>query len=284
MALTSQATKAAEAGMVRFQRRRRRRRADLVRGVISVVVVLAVWQGYVDVAHPSQLVLVAPSTIAQTFWDDSGNGVLASAMQTTMAQFAIGFMVAAVAGIAVGLVMGTRRKVNSYLEPVFILLYVTPPVALAPLLIVPLGFGLEAHVAIIALTAYFPICWNTVDAAREVEADLRVVGTAFGAGALEEFIHILLPGAASGIITGLRFGMAQSLIGAVVADFFGSTSGLGYMIFQAEQAFDTSTIFVGVIVVTGLGLVFTGGLSLLQSRVMRWDTADAHAAVNDHRR
>lgn len=273
-----------ERGAVELRRANRRwRPRDLVppwgsgrgptaaRAAIAVVGVIALWQIYVDVAHPSPLVVVAPSQVWQSLSNDAGDGLLWRALGTSLTQFAYGFLIASALAVPIGLATGMSRKVSAYLEPLFVFLYVTPSVAFAPLLIVALGLGLSSHVAIIGVTVFFPVFWNTNDAVRQVEADLQEVGVAFRSTAAESFLQIALPGAASGIFTGLRFGLASGLVGVVVADFFGSTAGLGFLIFNATQDLDTAQLFEGVIVVAALGLLFTSGLRVLQRRLMPWD-------------
>lgn len=251
-------------------RRALRQRVPLRRAIVSIVVVLVVWEVVVRVFAISSLTIVPPSKVAVAFWTEIQDGSLGTNFSISMVQFVLGFLLAAAIGIPLGLFLGGSERGRHYSDPWMIGLYATPSVALAPLFIVTLGLGLSAHVAVIALTAFFPIAINTIDGVLAVDRTLRDVGMAYRASRGEVFWKIALPAASPFIFTGLRLGLARGLVGVVVADLFGATGGLGYMILNASQAFDTARVFVGVFVLAGLGIVFTVGLKYLQRRLTPW--------------
>lgn len=251
-------------------RRALRQRVPLRRAIVSIIVVLVVWEVVVRVFAISSLTIVPPSKVAVAFWEEVQDGSLGTNLSVSMVQFVLGFLLASVIAIPLGLFLGGSERGRHFSDPWMIGLYATPSVALAPLFIVTLGLGLSAHVAVIALTAFFPIAINTMDGVLAVDRTLRDVGMAYRASRGEVFRKIALPAAAPYIFTGLRLGLARGLVGVVVADLFGATAGLGYMILNASQAFDTAKVFVGVFVLAGLGIVFTVGLKYLQRRLTPW--------------
>ncbi|RTL65262.1 MAG: ABC transporter permease [Pseudonocardiaceae bacterium] len=251
-------------------RQRTARQASLRRGLIAVVAVFAVWEIAVRVFEPSTVIIVGPSSIAQSFGDLIASGELQKHFTVSMTQFALGYLLAVVIAIPLGLFMGASRRAHDYGDPWLTALYATPSVALAPLFVVWLGFGDVAHVAIIALVAFFPVIINTIDGVHAVERDLREVGIAFRANRREVFARIDLPGSLPYIFTGLRLALARALVGVVVADLFGAQAGLGYLILTSSQLFQTGKVFVGVIVLAALGVGFTWGLRSLQKRLTPW--------------
>jgi NitT/TauT family transport system permease protein len=240
------------------------------RGLISVVAVFALWELAIRVFEPSTVIIVGPTSIAESFWELVVSGELLEHFTVSMTQFALGYLLAVAIAIPLGLFMGASRRAHDYGDPWLTALYATPSVALAPLFVVWLGFGNVAHVAIIALVAFFPVIINTIDGVHAVERDLREVGIAFRASRREVFGRIDLPGSLPYIFTGLRLALARALVGIVVADLFGAQAGLGYLILTSSQLFQTGRVFVGVIVLAALGVAFTWGLRALQKRLTPW--------------
>lgn len=248
-----------------------RTRADAARGTATIVALLVAWQLYTDVAHPNKLFLVSPWDVLRATGTDFGNGVLTNALSISLKQFAVGFAFAVLVSVPLGLIIGMARRARGYVEPWVTILYATPLIALAPVFVMSTGLGLETHAIIIGLASCFPIILNTSDSVRTVQHDLREVGIAFKASPLETFFGIALPGAAPGIFTGVRLGMGRGLIGIVVADLFGASGGIGYMIYSASESLNTVQIFVGVFVLGVIGLILSVGLRMLQRRLIPWE-------------
>lgn len=246
-------------------------RPTVRRGLISVVVVLGLWEASVRVFDPSTVIIVAPSAIPRAFIDLANSGELWLDFKVSMQQFAVGYLLAAFLAIPLGLFMGASKRAHDYGDTWLTALYATPSVALAPLFIVWLGFGLSSHVAIVALGAFFPMIINTIDGVHAVERDLREVGIAFRANRREVFSRVDLPGALPYIFTGLRLGLARALVGVVVADLFGAQAGLGYLILTSSQLFLTANIFVGVLILAVLGVGLTAALRFLQKKLTPWE-------------
>lgn len=249
------------------------RRRALLRGIISAAVVLAAWEASSGLGHVSQLLVPAPSQVAVTFWHDCGNGALSSALEYSGREFPLGFAIAVVAGILLGLITGLNARVRAYVIPWVTILYATPVIAIAPLFVILFGIGFSAHVAVVALTAFFPVMYNSADAAHSISADVREVGVVFRASRWETLLHIALPGALPGIFTGLRLGLGRGLLGVAVADLFGSQGGLGYLIANAASSQNQSHVYVAAGVLAAIGLVLTGALRLVQARLTPWDRA-----------
>lgn len=247
------------------------RRHSIIRGVISVIVVFGLWQAAIEILHPSPIVIVGPDAIVRSFGQLAADGTLWVDFRTSMTQFVLGYAIGVLLlAVPIGLLMGSNRRVRDYGDPWLTALYATPTIALAPLLIVWLGFGLSAHVAVVALTAFFPAAINSMDGISQVDEDLRDLAKAYRASSWERFWRVDLPGALPYIFTGLRQALARGLVGVVVADLFGAEKGLGYLILTSAQTFSTGDLFVGVLVLAALGILFTVVLRALQKKLMPW--------------
>jgi ABC-type nitrate/sulfonate/bicarbonate transport system permease component len=246
------------------------RRLSLPTWVISIVGGFVLWELTIDIFQPSPLIIVGPSAIFQEFMHLARTGDIWLHVGVSLRAFVLGYAVSAAIAVPLGLIMGASRIVRNYLDPWVNALYATPSVSLAPLFIVWLGFGMSSKVAIVALLAFFPIIINTTAGVLAVDKDLREVGAAFGANRLETFVHLLLPGSVPYIMAGLRLAIGRGLVGVVVADLFGASSGLGYLILTAAQNFNTATVFVGTIILAMLGVALSSLLHLIERRVAPW--------------
>jgi len=255
----------------------RRRRRDSVIVAISrvllVVVALTSWQ-------------LASGRIVSAFWISSPSGVLSAlrgfwtdgvlwpAVQTTLTETAIGFVGGAGVGIVVGLVFGISPIIARILDPFLVGLNSIPRVALIPLFILWFGIGLETKVLFAATLVFFPVFMNTFAGARDVNRDLIDVIRVMGATRLDSVRKVLVPSALVWVFAGLRMSVPFALIGAVIAEMFTADDGLGYLISVSANQYDTASSFAAIFLTTILGLVLTYLVTLLESRTMRWRSAD----------
>jgi NitT/TauT family transport system permease protein len=233
--------------------------------VVSVIAGLAVWQlvGAYVVTNP--LYFVPLSDALRVIWDMAGTGELWHHTSTTAVEFTVGFSLAAVAGIAFGLVNGTSRIARTITDPWVSALYATPLVALMPLYLIIFGIGMTGKAALVVTVAIFPVMINTTVGVLSTDAALIDVGRAYGAGRWESFHKIYLPAALPHIVSGLRLGVGRALTGVVVGEFFFANAGLGFLIARSGQSFDTPTLFAAIIVLTVAAVVMTSVLRAAES-------------------
>jgi NitT/TauT family transport system permease protein len=185
-------------------------------------------------------------------------------------EFVVGFALAAVSGIAMGIAVGVSDAIRDVMEPWLSALYATPVVAFAPLFVVWMGIGASSKIAVAFLLAVLPIIINTSAGIRTTEQSLIDVARSFAATRQQVFRKILIPYALPFIIAGLRLGVGRAIIGVVVAEFFGTRAGLGYLILIASQQFDTSALFVAVVILAAVGVLSVIGLHKLERWLAPW--------------
>ena len=188
-------------------------------------------------------------------------------------EFALGFLLASVFGIVVGLLMGTVRPVREYLDPWISGLYAAPLVALAPFYIMFFGVGISAKVALVFSVVFFPVVLNTYAGIASIEPGMIEVAHSFNASRAQVLFKVLIPFSLSYIVTGLRLGVGRGLTGVVVGEFFFANAGLGFLVALAGQTFNTPLLFAGVLVFAVAGIVLTGGLKFLEQRLAPWRAA-----------
>lgn len=197
-------------------------------------------------------------------------GELQEHVWVSFIEFLGGFGLAASVGILFGALLASSRILKNFFEPWVSMLYATPVIALGPLFVLWLGIGVGSKIAIIFLTAVFPILINTIVGLTTTDRTLLEVGRAFGAKRLSTFTKIRLPAAMPFVIAGLRLGVARALVGVVVAELFGSRAGLGFMILNSAQNFDTAALYVGVLILAAAGITCVELLKLLERKLAPW--------------
>ena len=236
-------------------------RPALLRGSVSFIVALIGWEFVARFVVHNTLFLAGPIAVVQKAVELWGTGEL---------QKNIGFSLSAIVGILGGVVLANSRKTRQYVDPWVSMMYATPLIALGPLFILWMGVGLTAKVAVIFLTAVFPILINTVAGLSSTDPQLIEVARSYGAAPMQVYEKVRFPAALPFIIAGLRLGVARALVGIVVAEFFGARAGIGFMIFSAAQTFDSASVFLGVIILAVAGVVTVEFLKWLEVRLAPW--------------
>jgi sulfonate transport system permease protein len=251
--------------------RARRRETSLVTiaRIALALVLLAAWElasgrlvSSFWISSPSEVV----SALGRLWTDDE----LGSAIVATLTETVVGFLLGALAGMAVGIVLAANRIVARISDPYMIGFYSIPRVALIPLLILWFGVGFQTKVIFTALLVFFPVFMNTLSGARSADNDLIDVLRVMGASRLDAIRKVLVPTSLAWVFAGLRISVPFALIGAVVAEMFTSNQGLGHLISATANQFDTAGNFAALFVTTLLGLLLTGAVSLLERRFLRW--------------
>jgi NitT/TauT family transport system permease protein len=185
-------------------------------------------------------------------------------------EFAIGFVLASLVGIVVGLLTASFERVNLIAAPWIAGLYASPTIALAPLLILWFGVGIWSKVAVVFIVVVFPMIINTDAGIRNTDQHLVEAVRSFGASQWQIFTKVSLPGALPMILAGLRLGVGRGLIGVVVGELAGSRAGIGYIINNASQVFNMSQLFAGVILLSAAGIVLTALFGRLETVLAPW--------------
>jgi NitT/TauT family transport system permease protein len=247
-----------------------KRHESLILGGAAIVLTLAIWQALWSAGKISPLFMSGPSAIAKRFWEDLLHGHLVGDLAYSGKNFAIGFVLAVVAGVGLGVLIGWYRKVEMITGPFMSALYATPRVAMVPLIIIWFGIGMWSKVFIVFISAFFPVLINTVGGIQAIDRDLLRCARSFCATDRQIFTTVAIPGAVPFILTGVRQGVALGLIGVVVGEMFGGSQGIGFMVAYGGQTFATDTLFVGVLIIAFAGIVLSSAAEQLEKRFSRW--------------
>jgi ABC-type nitrate/sulfonate/bicarbonate transport system permease component len=230
----------------------------------SVVVLLSAWEFFGRDVNP--VFGSYPSAIAEAGWQLARTGKLWTALLDSLRPFLLGYGLAILIGVPLGLVTGRFRTVEAAIGIYITAGYAMPLVALVPLLVLWLGLGFAVKVAVIFLMAVFPICINTWVGVTAVPKSLIEVGKSFVASDTVILRRIVFPATLPYIMAGIRLAVGRAVVAMVIAEFFTSISGLGAIIITSANNFDTATMFVPIVIL----MVMAIGLTYLIGAVERW--------------
>jgi ABC-type nitrate/sulfonate/bicarbonate transport system permease component len=247
-----------------------RKHEAAILGGASVVVVVALWEVAWEAGLISPLFFSGPSAIAARFLEDWTHGTLVADMEYSGVNFILGFALAIVTGVGLGVLVGWYRRLRLLADPFVNALYATPRIALIPLIILWFGIGIWSKVFIVFLSAFFPILVNTIAGVKALDEDLLRAARSFCASDRQIFATVAIPGSVPFILSGVRQGAAHGLIGVVVGEMFAGSQGIGFMIAYGGQNFATDTLFVGVAIIAFAGILLGWMAERLQRRFSRW--------------
>ena len=242
-------------------------------GTASIVVLLALWEvlpRVVTMSAGTKLFFTTPSQVVGTLWTMFATGSIWTPLGVSASGFGLGLAFAIVVGLPLGVLIGRSRTLNAMLDPFITAFNATPRLVFLPLVMLWFGLGLWSKVIIVFIGALFPILINTYEGVRNADKTLINVVRSFGASEWDIARLVVVPNAMPYILAGLRLAIGRAVLGVVVAEFFGSESGLGVMMVQAAGRYQVDVVFSGLIVFAVLSLALSAMVQLLENRLSRW--------------
>lgn len=244
-------------------------------GAVTVLGFVALWQLLTvqwGVVSPARFPTPAEvgQALRQIVVDGYSNGRWHEHVLRSVALVTLGFGVASTAGVVLGLAMGASRRVEAFVNPVFLLLRPIPPLAWIPLAIVWLGLGDAAKVMVIFVSAFVPSVINSYTGVRQIDRPVFEAAAMLDVRGVGYWREVLVPGALPSIFTGLRLSLQASWTTLVAAELVGAIAGLGNILNQAAQDIYPAMILVGMVSVALCGWAMTLGLGWIERRAMPW--------------
>ncbi|MFC7277291.1 ABC transporter permease [Paractinoplanes rhizophilus] len=259
-------------------RRRRRRVPEITYSVLVFLGLLVVWQVVVKVFDVSTILVPAPTAVADSLIDGFQDGSLVTHSLVTCKEILIGFGIAVGAALVSAVLITQFRAVERVLFPLLILTQTIPKVAMAPLLIVWFGIGISSKVLTVALIAFFPLLINAVLGFRSAAHEQVEMLRSFGASRTQVMRHLQIPSALPHIFAGLEVAVILSVTGAVVAEFVGSSEGLGYLIQASNFTLDVARTFAVIVVLSAIGIALHAIVVQLGKWLVFWTATPTDTA------
>jgi NitT/TauT family transport system permease protein len=251
-----------------------RRRPHLPLVPLVLVVFVLAWEGIVRAWRIQEFLVPAPSAIGRALMAGLTSRLYVDHFGVTLYESLLGFVIAAAAGIACGTVIAQFRVVEQTLYPYLVALQTLPKIAIAPLLIVWLGFGLTSKVVIAALVAFFPVLVNVIVGLKTVDASKLDLMRSLDASRWQTFRYVTFPNALPFVFAGLDIAIVFSVLGAIVGEFVGSQRGLGNLILQFHTSLDIAGMFAVLLLLAALGVGLHLVIQAIQRRVIFWAQPD----------
>lgn len=217
------------------------------------VAILLAWAAAVELFRIPAYLLPGPLAVFERLFSDVNS--LWTHTQSTLVVLVIGLLLSIVIGIPLGLVIALSRTAKQLLYPQVMVLQLVPKIAIAPLLLVWLGFSLDTKVALVVLITFFPLLMASISGFRILDDRLLYLTRSMGASRWQTFWSLRFPAALPVIFSGIKTSATIAITGALVAEFLGSNSGLGYALLRASGAMDTEYMFAILVILTVIGVI-----------------------------
>lgn len=235
---------------------------------ISFAVVFLLWEVYGRRVNP--ILFTYPSAIGRAFIGLVASGELQSYMKESLLVLTYASILSLIVGVFLGVIMG-RFSIVEWAADIYIsALYSTPMVAVVPLIVLWFGFKVPAKVIIVFLFMVFPVLLNTYEGVKNVDRNLQEVARSFCSSEGQLWRHLIIPSAIPFIVAGVRLAIGRGLVGMIVAEFYTSVTGLGYMIVRYANALETDKLFVPIVVVMVLGVGLMSLAKWVEGRIAPW--------------
>jgi NitT/TauT family transport system permease protein len=255
--------------VVRVAGRARRSTVALLQ-ILVFVVLFGGWEALSRAGIADPFFFSRPSDIALQIWDWVTGGYIWPHLAVTLAEALLAFVFGTIAGVGAGLAFARVELLAAVFDPYIRILNALPRVILAPIFILWFGLGMGSKIALGITLVFFVVFFNTFQGIREVNPVVRDNARMLQASDQQLLRHVYLPSAMAWIFSSLHTSIGFALVGAVVGEYIGSASGIGYVVAQAQGVFDTTGVFAGLILTSAVVLLIDLGINRLERYLLRW--------------
>ena len=242
---------------------------DKIAPSIIIVILLIIWQTLSIINIIPKFMLPSPFEVVKAFVSDFP--LLMEHTEITLIEAFLGLGLGIILGFAVAVIMDRFEYAYKMIYPVLVITQTIPTVAIAPLLVLWMGYGILPKIMLILLTSFFPITIGLLDGFRSVDKDMLNLLKTMGASSFQNFIHLKLPSSLGYFFAGLRISVSYSIIGAVVAEWLGGYDGLGVYMTRVRQSYSFDKMFAVIFLISGISLLLMYFVKKIQRWCMTWE-------------
>lgn len=239
----------------------------------SIPLLLIVYESLGRFGLVSQRVLPSLVSIGEQMWINTANGVLIDHAAVSLWRAMLGFLLAIVVGVILGVAMARSRTAEAILEPIFTFGYPIPKIALYPAFILVFGLGTASKVALVFLECVYPITIHVYSGMRSVDRVLVWAARNMGASPQQVFWRVLVPAALPTLFIGLRIALPVALIVTIVTEIIGESRGLGYLVTYSTASFEYARAIAALFAIGIVGFCLDRGLLACRNRIVFWERA-----------
>lgn len=244
---------------------------ELWRPAAFVLLLVAVWWAVTASSTVPPYILPSPQDTWSAFTTNAA--YLSSHTGVTALETVLGFIIAFLLGEAVAIIMVYSTAVEKTMYPIILFAQVIPKIAIAPLFVVWLGFGIEPKIWVAVLMAFFPIVISGMAGLRSVDPEILELTSTMGANPLKTFMKVRFPASWPQLLSGLKVAATLAVTGAVVGEFVGANEGLGYVILQANGNIDTAMLFAALFIMSALGILLFAVIQIAEWLLIPWHSS-----------
>ena len=244
-----------------------------------ILLTLAIWEGAVRLFEVERWLLPTPSAIGAELVES--RSLLLRHTLTTLEEVLIGFTLALVVGIGAAMAIAYSRIVERAVYPYVIASQTVPIIAIAPLLLVWIGYGIWPKIIVVVLISFFPIVVNMVDGLKSVDPDMLNMMRSLGAGRRQIFTRVQVPSSLPFLFSGVRVAIPLSVIGAVIGEWVGASAGLGYLMTRSAPQFLTERVFASIFVLSVMGVALFALVVLVERLALPWNQWERRSRALD---
>ncbi|MCU1573556.1 MAG: ssuC 7 [Micrococcaceae bacterium] len=242
--------------------------AELWRPLVFVIILLAAWWLVTNQGWVAPFILPSPQDTWTTAVEHAA--YLGQHTWITTVETVLGFLIAVVIGELVAVLMIYSKSIEKTAYPLILFAQVIPKIAIAPLFVVWLGFGMEPKVVVAVLMAFFPIVISGMAGLKSVDPEILELTSTMGANPFKTFLKVRLPASLPQLLSGLKVAATLAVTGAVVGEFVGANEGLGYVILQANGNIDTAMLFAALIIMSAMGVLLFAIIQVAEWFLIPW--------------
>jgi len=251
----------------------------VVRALI-ILMFLGAWELFTRSGLIDPFYVSSPSQVINDFREFYQSGALVKHTGVTLFEAFSGLVIGVIVGILSGFLLGRVQTLGAVFEPIITALYGIPKLALAPVFVLWFGLGLESKVFLSGLMVFYLVFFSTYGGIKSVDRNLIASVRLLGATDLQVMTKVVLPSTVPWILSGVRGGVGASLIGAIVGEYMGASSGLGWMLAYASSFFEISRVMSCILLLLLIGIFFNYSLKYTETRLLRWRPAVEYGSEN----
>ncbi|HEU0096158.1 MAG TPA: ABC transporter permease, partial [Rhizomicrobium sp.] len=236
--------------------------------LLGLLILLAVWHFYIILFHVPEVVMPTPLQVADALMQNWQ--ALVSESGATLLECLYGFALAVAAGILIAVLISTFDVLNQIFYPILIATQSVPKVAIAPVILIWFGVGMESKVAIAFVVAFFPMVIDTATGLRSTSREMLDLARVLNCSPLQTFWKIQLPSALPFIFSGAKVAVTLAVVGAVIGEFVGSSSGLGNLLLAASAQVEVPLVWASLVFLSAIGMLLFAGVALAERLLMPW--------------
>jgi NitT/TauT family transport system permease protein len=241
-----------------------------MQGLLSLVVFILLWQLIIEIFTPDPILFPTPGAVATEFVDAAADGSMWPAFSSSMYALAVGLVLALVTGIPLGLLIGMSPTADLLTSPYLWGMFAMPRIALAPLMILWFGFGMETKVWLVYLSAVIPLMLSCKDGVQTADASLIQAARSFGANKFDLFAKVIAPSTLPFIASGIRNGISRGFVGLLVIELTVGSGGIGTEVMESMSTFNTARMFAFALLLIIVALVLISLSRQLERVASRW--------------